>query len=123
MPASYADNMKDKEQKYYIKDLIGVFNFKKNKFIDDFMLGFVLGLSKKIKEGREKQEQNIQSSTNALVIFHDKKIQEFIKINHPHINHVSKKYDYGQGYNLGYDKGLNFDLSKKVKDKKQAVLN
>ena len=116
MPSSYKGDMKYKEQKYFIKDLTGVFGLYKNKFIDSFTLGFVNGLSKKIKEERKKQEEGIQQQTTALVIFYEEKIDNFIKTKYKKVNSVSRDINYGSGYYAGYNKGNNFDLSKKVKE-------
>jgi hypothetical protein len=124
MPENYKHNMRNQEQKYYIKDISYFFKLNKQKFINDFTAGFASGLNIKIREERKAREQIVQNNITNLVVLHKEMIEKFVIEKYPKLKYYSQKVNYnGNSFAQGIIAGKNLDLNKKVETSKLGLLN
>lgn len=119
MPESYAQNMADKYQNYYIKSLSKINLFaERGVYIRSFLLGAVNGLDSKLwEETRKMKEENVElgNKLTALVKVSSVEVDLFIKQNFKKLGHFSQQQaGSNSGYNNGYDQGKQIKLNKGV---------
>jgi hypothetical protein len=73
------------------------------KFLKDFCIGAVQGINNQLKKQKEAQSEKI----SALILYNDKALGEFLKIENPDIKIKSgvKKTKVGAGYHIGFEAG------------------
>jgi len=121
IPESYAYNMADKYQTYFLKSP-SKFNImpERGVYVRSFLLGAVNGLDDKLREEARKLKADVEvgNKMTALVKLSDKAIQEFVKIHYPKLGSFSSQSaGSSSGYNNGYTTGRNLNLRKGVDGK------